>query len=58
MSLMRKAGWTGRSSEWKKVGDLKVVRYEGVRACVGYKAYKEWRRWVREEGEREREGGS
>lgn len=46
VSLMRKAGWTGRSSEWKKVGDLKVVRYEGKKASVGYEEWREWRDWV------------
>lgn len=46
MSLMRKAGWTGRSGDWRKVGDLKVVRYEGMRVSANWGVYEEWKRWV------------
>ena len=46
VSLMRKAGWTGRSSEWKKVSDMKCIRYEGRRADVSYGVWRQWRRWV------------
>jgi len=46
MSLMRKAGWSGRSSDWKKVGDLKCIRYEGKAATLGYSQYRDWRTWV------------
>ena len=46
MSLMRKAGWSGRLNDWKKVTDLKVVRYEGMKAHVGYSAWREWRTWL------------
>ncbi|PVI07000.1 hypothetical protein DM02DRAFT_381080 [Periconia macrospinosa] len=45
ISLMRKAGWNGRSSEWDQV-DLKVVRYQGRQAKLGYREWKEWRDWV------------
>jgi len=46
-SLMRKAGWSGRSSDWKKMSDLRCIRYEGMQASVGYTVWKEWRDWVR-----------
>jgi AMMECR1 domain-containing protein len=46
VSLMRKAGWTGRSGEWRKVADLKVVRYEGRKASAGFEEWREWREWV------------
>lgn len=46
VSLMRKAGWEGRNADWKKVVDLKVVRYKGQKASVGYRDWREWRDWV------------
>ncbi|MCJ1394739.1 hypothetical protein MMC18_007619 [Xylographa bjoerkii] len=46
ISLMKKAGWSGRSSDWKKVGDLKCIRYEGKAATLGYSQYKDWRTWA------------
>lgn len=39
VSLMRKAGWTGRKEEWRKV-DLSVVRYKGTKATVSYEEYR------------------
>ncbi|KAI9777428.1 MAG: hypothetical protein M1835_005238 [Candelina submexicana] len=45
ISLMRKAGWIGRKEEWRKVGDLKVVRYQGRKVSVGYEEWREWRDW-------------
>lgn len=51
ISLMRKAGWSGRKEDWRKV-DLNVVRYQGRQVRISYVEYKEWREWV---GERERE---
>lgn len=45
VSLMRKAGWNGRSSEWDQV-DLKVVRYQGRQVKLDYEKYKVWRDWV------------
>lgn len=39
VSLMRKAGWTGRKEEWRKV-DLNVVRYKGTKATVSYNEYR------------------
>lgn len=49
VSLMRKAGWTGRSSEWRKVSDMKCIRYEGKRADVSYRVWRAWRTWVENE---------
>ncbi|KAI4150374.1 MAG: hypothetical protein LQ340_004121 [Diploschistes diacapsis] len=46
VSLMRKAGWSGRSSEWRKVSDMKCVRYEGKGADASYRVWREWRKWV------------
>jgi AMMECR1 domain-containing protein len=46
VSLMRKAGWSGRSKDWTKVFDLKCIRYEGKKASLDYQAWKEWRDWV------------
>ena len=43
---MRKAGWSGRSAEWRKVDDLKAVRYQGVKASVGWREWRDWRDWV------------
>ena len=47
MSLMRKAGWGGRREKWSEVGDLKVVRFQGVAESAGWEEYKAWREWVR-----------
>lgn len=46
ISLMRKAGWSGRSSDWKKVGDLRCVRYQGKKAALDHREWKSWRDWV------------
>ena len=46
VSLMRKAGWVGRSSEWRKVEDLRAVRYQGLKASAGWREWREWRDWV------------
>lgn len=46
MSLMRKAGWSGRTRDWSKVGDLRVTRYEGLKASVRYAEWRGWREWV------------
>ena len=39
VSLMRKAGWSGRTNEWKKV-DLNLTRYKGTKASVSWLEYK------------------
>ncbi|KAG7006153.1 AMMECR1-like protein [Physcia stellaris] len=46
VSLMRKAGWVGRSADWKKVSDLRVTRYTGAKANIHYAEWKQWRDWV------------
>jgi uncharacterized protein (TIGR00296 family) len=45
VSLMRKAGWNGRSREWKSV-ELQVVRYQGRQVKVGYAEWRAWREGV------------
>ncbi|OAL46117.1 ammecr1 family protein [Pyrenochaeta sp. DS3sAY3a] len=50
VSLMRKAGWSGRKEDWRKV-DLNVVRYQGKKVALGFGEWKEWRGWVEEEME-------
>ncbi|KAL9595668.1 MAG: hypothetical protein Q9219_006301 [cf. Caloplaca sp. 3 TL-2023] len=46
VSLMRKAGWTGRSRDWRNVSDLKAVRYEGKGEGCQWSTWREWRSWV------------
>ncbi|KAL8667736.1 MAG: hypothetical protein Q9168_007216 [Polycauliona sp. 1 TL-2023] len=46
VSLMRKAGWTGRSRDWSVVADLKAVRYEGKGEGCRWSTYRDWRDWV------------
>ena len=46
VSLMRKAGWGGRSSDWKKVADLRVTRYTGSKASIRYAEWREWSNWA------------
>ncbi|KAI9823311.1 MAG: hypothetical protein M1832_002535 [Thelocarpon impressellum] len=50
VSLMRKAGWNGRKDEWSKVGDLRVVRYQGSKATMPYQEWLAWRQWVDRQG--------
>jgi AMMECR1 domain-containing protein len=45
VSLMRKAGWGGRGREWRAVSGLRVVRYEGEKAEVGFREFKRWKEW-------------
>jgi uncharacterized protein (TIGR00296 family) len=51
ISLMRKAGWNGRKDEWRRVSDLKVVRYQGRRTALGYREWRDFRDWVEETGQ-------
>ncbi|KAI2631215.1 AMMECR1 domain-containing protein [Xylaria nigripes] len=46
VSLMRKAGWTGRKDKWQDVDHLTVVRYQGKKESVRYLDYKSWCDWV------------
>lgn len=52
VSLMRKAGWVGRSRDWRHVKGLTVVRYQGKKTSLGYEEWKVWRDWVRNLGVR------
>lgn len=47
VSLMRKAGWSGRKDDWRKVG-LNVVRYQGRQVKLRFSEWEEWRDWVEE----------
>ncbi|KAL9128363.1 MAG: hypothetical protein Q9217_002942 [Psora testacea] len=51
VSLMRKAGWSGRSREWngRDVKELRVVRYEGVKSRLEYGEWTEWRNHQQED---------
>jgi len=50
ISLMRKAGWSGRKEDWRKVADLNVTRYQGHQIRVEHREWREWRDWVDEQG--------
>lgn len=50
VSLMRKAGWNGKTSDWRGVKDLNVVRYQGKRSDLVYNEWKEFREWVEKIG--------
>lgn len=43
---MRKAGWTGRKDDWRKVADLRVIRYQGKKVAMKYEEWMSWRRWA------------
>jgi AMMECR1 domain-containing protein len=45
VSLMRKAGWSGSSKDWAKVG-VSATRYQGMKASVDYVEWRRWRDWV------------
>jgi len=46
VSLMRKAGWNGRSEEWRKVSNLHVIRYKGSKTSLSYRQWLEWKKWA------------
>jgi AMMECR1 domain-containing protein len=47
VSLMRKAGWSGRKDEWRKVAaGMELVTYEGKKVDLEYAEFKEWRKKV------------
>ncbi|EMD68686.1 hypothetical protein COCSADRAFT_33564 [Bipolaris sorokiniana ND90Pr] len=48
VSLMRKAGWGGRKSEWRAV-KIKVVRYQGKKVSLAWDEWKAWRDEVDEQ---------
>ena len=48
VSLMKKAGWSGRTRDWEKVG-VSVTRYQGEKVVLGWDEWTEWRDWVEEE---------
>ena len=43
VSLMRKAGWNGRTSDWTKVKNLKVIRYQGSKASLSFEEWENFR---------------
>ncbi|KAK7546700.1 ammecr1 family protein [Phyllosticta citricarpa] len=44
VSLMRKAGWSGRRDDWKSV-PLNVVTYEGRKSSLAWEEWRRWREW-------------
>lgn len=46
VSLMRKAGWSGRREKWTEVTDLKVVRFQGLAETVDYDTFWKWKELV------------
>ena len=56
VSLMRKAGWTGKKDDWSKVR-LDVVTYRGTKACVTWEEYKDLLAVEEDEDEDEDEDG-
>ncbi|KAK6505228.1 hypothetical protein TWF481_007145 [Arthrobotrys musiformis] len=49
LSLMRKAGYGGKSLDLQKVV-LQVTRYKGTKSSVSYEEYKEFKEFVEEQG--------
>ena len=43
VSLMRKAGWSGRKERWAEVGNLKVVRFQGLAESLEYGEFRKWK---------------
>ena len=49
ISLMRKAGWNGRSGEWKSAwekGRGELIRYEGKQCGLEWEEFHEFREWA------------
>jgi len=53
ISLMRKAGWTGRRDDWRNVSSLNVIRYQGSRCSLSFQRWRDWRRWIEDTGQDE-----
>lgn len=47
VSLMRKAGWTGRKEEWSDV-EMKLTRYRGDKCTVGWEEYRKFKEGLSE----------
>jgi len=47
ISLMHKAGWSGRDEDWDKI-ELHVIRYQGHALGVSHQQYKDFKDWVLE----------
>ncbi|KAI1004656.1 hypothetical protein K3495_g3562 [Podosphaera aphanis] len=45
ISCMQKSGWRGNKHEWRKVGDLKVTRFQGSKKSITHEEYNEWSNW-------------
>ncbi|KAA8898804.1 AMMECR1 domain-containing protein [Sphaerosporella brunnea] len=56
ISLMRKAGWTGKREEWKKI-PLRVTRYQGKVHSVSWEGYQAMLKEFKENGEEEETEG-
>lgn len=50
VSLMRKAGWSGRKTEWREVANMEVIRYQGKAIQLGHSEWRQWRDWVSSQG--------
>lgn len=50
VSLMRKAGWSGKKDEWRRVMGLELVTYEGKKVSLNYDEFKEWKDWCEAKG--------
>lgn len=50
VSLMRKAGWSGRKDDWRRVQGLEIVRYEGKKVDLDYREWKAFKEWVEKKG--------
>ncbi|KAH7412586.1 AMMECR1 domain-containing protein [Cadophora sp. MPI-SDFR-AT-0126] len=46
ISLMRKAGWTGRRDKWREVADFKATRFQGKAESLKWDEYVKWKKWV------------
>ncbi|KAH7342238.1 AMMECR1 domain-containing protein [Rhexocercosporidium sp. MPI-PUGE-AT-0058] len=46
VSLMRKAGWTGRRDKWREVTDFKGTRFQGKAESLRWEEYWKWRQWA------------
>ncbi|KAG4430146.1 hypothetical protein IFR05_014369 [Cadophora sp. M221] len=51
VSLMRKAGWTGRRDKWREVDNFKGTRFQGKAKSLVWDEYSKWRQWIKVEKE-------
>ena len=49
-SLVKKAGWKGRTEAWKRIPNLQLTRYQGKKYRATYQHFRDWKEWTTRPG--------